>query len=501
MEAAPRPSSGRASEDGQSIPDELEPASSSKSHLKTASASSSTSDRSDGAASGYTGDAAAGDPSIAPTELPRQPPASHLVRQLSPTAVGSDSGDVAYAVPLARQVNGSDWLRPEPSGSTLGSDLVDDVPCEATLSNSNGGAGPLGAARDGEHDDHLFSALGRNEEGLSDDPAILPYLPDSPPQAPSPSTNCVLCLVGDSLELMMAPGDVLAVKGQGRLTEIGTAHGMLGHVLLVLSPPTNVIRQTDEGRSLRAVWPGDDIEEIWRVRTLESTRSEQGLHEAEMLLYVDRGTGQLILIGELQHDGTLVITEHEAVELWQSPAELRSQIRIDLMARVLGEMKENEASWSHMTVARAMFSSAHLDGGGAPADKAMETVRESWLREPICTSVVIIFWQRYLCELAGCGSSQEDKENLPQQSLDLVLRWMPLKADRGLPGDLLGAMKKVGWVTVAQIPRIFRPMIFNGTSNPAFPPGAGSSQGGPNTTDSSCEARVMVAREVATGGA
>merc|ERR1719478_1581872 len=165
----------------------------------------------------------------------------------------------------------------------------------------------------------------------------MPSLPDSPMRAPSPPTNCVLCLVGDSLELMMAPGDVLAVKGQGRLTEIGTAHGMLGHVLLVLSPPNNVIRNSDEGLSLQAVWPSPEVEEIWRVRSLESTRSEQGLQEAEMLLYVERTTGQLILIGELQHDGTLVITEHEAVELWQSPAELRSQIRIDLMGRVLGE--------------------------------------------------------------------------------------------------------------------------------------------------------------------
>lgn len=300
----------------------------------------------------------------------------------------------------------------------------------------------------------------------------------------------------------MAPGDVLAVKGQGRLTEIGTAHGFMGHVLLVLLPPSNVLRHSDEGMSLQAVWPSADVEEIWRVRTLESTRSEQGLHEAEMLLYVARGTGQLVLIGELQQDGTLVITEHEAVELWQSPAELRSQIRIDLMGRVLSEMRAYEASWSHVTAARAMLSSARLaPEPGVHPEQIMETVRESWKREPICTSVVIIFWQRYLCELSCTAEGQH------QQPLDLILRWMPLKADRGLPGDLLGAMRSVGWVTVAQVPRIFRPMVFSGNaaqnSNTvelgAFPHLDGNGTG---PVSAECQERLLaVGREVATGGA
>lgn len=274
----------------------------------------------------------------------------------------------------------------------------------------------------------------------------------------STPTSCVLCLVGDSLELMMAPGDVLAVKGSGRLTEIGTARGFMGHVLLVLAPPANVIRQSEEGQSLQAVWPSADVEEIWRVRTLESTRSEQGLHEAEMLLYVERNSGQLLLVGELQQDGTLVLTEHEAVELWQSPTELRSQLRMDLMLKVLAEMKANEASWSSVTAMRAAISSARLTAGSS---ETMETVRACWAREPICTSVVIVFWQRYLCEVCTEGSGDP---------LDLILKWMPLKADRGLPGDLLGAMRSVGWVTVAQVPRIFRPMVFPGMAAQSPPP-------------------------------
>ena len=36
-------------------------------------------------------------------------------------------------------------------------------------------------------------------------------------------------------------------------------------------------------------------------------------------------------------------------------------------------------------------------------------------------------------------------------SLDFILKWMPLKADRGLPGDLVTAMQSAGWVRVAQV--------------------------------------------------
>jgi len=257
---------------------------------------------------------------------------------------------------------------------------------------------------------------------------------------------------------------------------------------------------------LQAVWPGHDVEEIWRVHTMESTRSEQGLHEAEMLLYVDRATGQLVLIGELQSSGTLVITEHEGVELWQSPAELRCQIRIDLMAHVLSDMKRNEASWSHVTVARALISSAQLTSGPGRPEETMQLVRECWKREPICTSVVIVFWQRYLCEFAACV--EEKEENLTQSTLDMIMRWMPLKSDRGLPGDLLGAMRTVGWVTVAQVPRLFRPMVFPGPEGrgPVGHPDAFEDRS-PNhrdlaSPDPICEAKALaVARDIATGGA
>merc|ERR1719181_863840 len=101
------------------------------------------------------------------------------------------------------------------------------------------------------------------------------------------------------------------------------------------------------------------------------------------------------------------------------------------MTRVLADMKVHEASWSHVTVARAMFSSARLTSAGSQLpEQTLNTVKACWEREPICTSVVITFWQRYLCEVAA------SQDQSPQQTLESIMRFMPLKADRGLPGDL-----------------------------------------------------------------
>jgi len=295
-----------------------------------------------------------------------------------------------------------------------------------------------------------------------DDHHHLPHDVQLPPapvlpfdENPTPRGHVSLCLARDALQLMMAPGDVLAVKGNGRWAEIGTAHGFMGHVLLVLSAPTRIARNTEEAHRFEAAVPNDYIQELWQVRTLESTRSEHGLHEATMVLYVDRSSCQLVLIGEVGLDNRLSLLEHETLELWQSPTELRSRLRLDLMQKVLVDMKAYEACWSSVTAARSVLSSAWIPPGGDPA-RTMEAVRSCWKREPICTSVVITFWQRYLCAFAADG----DMNPQQVQPLDLILKWMPLKADRGLPGDLLGAMRGAGWVTLSQVPRIFRPMVF-----------------------------------------
>jgi hypothetical protein len=266
-------------------------------------------------------------------------------------------------------------------------------------------------------------------------------------------------LVGDKLELMMAPGDVLCVKGSGRLDQIGAAGGFLGHVLVAITPPRCIKRQSAEAEQVRAAFPDDNsIAEMWCVATLDCSRQVPGLNESEALLYVERGTGRLIIAGELTSESTLVLNEHEAVELWQSPRKLRESLRVDLMQEVVADMREFKGlDWSALAVARAVMKSArHV--AKPTHEETMEKVQESWKKAPICTSVVIIFWQRYLVKLAAVVLPKKGHDQQPEPA-ELVMRWMPLKADRVLPGDLLNTLKSVGWVCLTQIPRIFQPMV------------------------------------------
>lgn len=266
-------------------------------------------------------------------------------------------------------------------------------------------------------------------------------------------------LSSDALDLIMAPGDVLCVRGSGRLSEIGNAGGFLGHMLVVISPPRSIRRSSKEGLDLEAAWPPDaNVKELWRVTTMDCTRQAPGLHETESLLFVERVTGRLILAGEMTFETKLVLNEHEAVEIWQSPWKLRHSLRFDLMQEVVADMREHKGlAWSKRTAARAFFQSARAVMKPTH-EQTLENITECWTKAPICTSVIIIFWQRYLVKLSGVVTSKKGPGHRVEPA-ELVMKWMPLKADCVLPGDLQSTLKDHGWVSLAQIPRIFQPTV------------------------------------------
>jgi len=246
-----------------------------------------------------------------------------------------------------------------------------------------------------------------------------------------------------NLEGIVIPGDVLFVRGSGGLLELGTAGGVLGHVMLVVKAPERVGSTSEHARYLKSVWPSGGVTEIWKVRTVESSRGRSGLHEAELYLYVERKTRRLQLLGELG-DGEFDIS-NEATELWQSPAEVRSRLCDQLVQEVLNEMRVQgaRANWSWTTAARAVLRADDNLNLCSNKGQLIQEIQECWAMDPICTSVVIHFWQRCLCKLAKrIGSSQNGARSKP---VDLILQWMPLKADRSLPGILLDTMRRCGW--------------------------------------------------------
>lgn len=257
----------------------------------------------------------------------------------------------------------------------------------------------------------------------------------------------------------MSPGDVFFVKdGDTAIARIGTSGGFLGHVLQVIGCPHCICREDVENADFLAVWPAG-VGKIWAVKTLESTRDIEGLHKAYSLIYIDPVTRNISMLGQEDQDGNICVTDGEAIEVWQPPQELRSQFLMNIMTEVVVDMKNAEASWCLGTAVRAVFLSAAMTGSGDKS-QIMADVRSSWAVEPICTSVVIIFWQRYLSQLARSNgvvslgspaSSVATKAQADAKAVDLILKFMPLKADRGLPGDLQSAMMSCGWRSTTKL--------------------------------------------------
>jgi len=252
-------------------------------------------------------------------------------------------------------------------------------------------------------------------------------------------------LITEDLAQLAAPGDVLQVFGNGRFSQIGAAGGLMGHVLLVLAKPRRVEHGSPEAKGLKALWPASNPRHVWKVSTLESTRSRTGLHRANMIVHVDSTSGCFVLCGEVSMDGAEVVVNPEAekIVVWQSPGELRSSLRFDLMSQVLSEMLANTESWSMTTAVRALFLSAGVIKNVKPK-KALRNIQSSWKSAPICTSIAVVFWQKYLCKLANTFTADSET------ALTFILRWMPLKGDRTLPGQLSDAMQKCGWRCVGQ---------------------------------------------------
>jgi len=279
------------------------------------------------------------------------------------------------------------------------------------------------------------------------------FRPCQHPKIKAPVNHSAVGILSDSLELLLAPGDVLSVRGTHCLSAIGRAGGIMGHVMVVVAPPLAIRRQSAEAARLMPLWPEEGTTPmLWQVPTLESMNGECGLHRAKTLLYVERRTGRFAIAGEIDLNGDVWAFARREVEVWQSPLELRSRLCLDLMGEVVCEMMARNASWSLTTAARAVLTSAKVTIDKTPAE-VMEEIFQSWEAEPICTSIVISFWQRYLCKLAGVARGKGN----PQTAVSLIIKWMPLKADRGLPGELLRTMQSVGWVLMTQVPRIFHP--------------------------------------------
>jgi len=253
------------------------------------------------------------------------------------------------------------------------------------------------------------------------------------------------------IRLDVHPGDVFSIKGNDQVAQLGAHGGFMGHVVVVLSDAQLLPASLPEYAEMRKLLKVRSTCNLWKVRTLESTRSNSGLHVADLLLRSDDQTDLLLVVGELSiNGGELSAIDSETVEVWQSPFELRRNFRVDLMAHVVADMKDQEADWSLSTAARALLTRTS-DLRRSKRGTSLKEIRDCWDIDPICTSVVVVFWQRYLFRFAQEAAFQ----NCLGQPLDpakLILKWMPLKSDGVLPGALTQVMHDCGWVHKTKTP-------------------------------------------------
>jgi len=268
----------------------------------------------------------------------------------------------------------------------------------------------------------------------------LPSRPRSSSFRPPPVTDAT-----SELTLPLSAGDVICVKGNAEgITRLGATGGYMGHVLLVLSPPVGVRRNSVEAVQYKYIWP-HNARTLWVVRTGESCRDAEGFHETDLLLYMDKA-GKILIIGEVSlGDESRDLYQYEkpaTAQLFRCPPDLRSHCRLDIMYKVLAEMRDREANWSWGTAVRAFLFSADVSEG-RDSDEMLTNIKKCWQSNPICTTVVIIFWQQYMCKLADLVGDSH--------AMDWILQWMPVKADRALPGELLSTMERCGWEVIDSI--------------------------------------------------
>jgi hypothetical protein len=227
---------------------------------------------------------------------------------------------------------------------------------------------------------------------------------------------------------------VLKVVGENNaIARIGAVGGFMGHVLLVVSAPQIILKKSAVGRAFQQ--HSRDSCTLVSVRVVECSRGIEGLSEVATVLSIDE-TGRVLLRGETHGDTLSVNEDPEEVHIWHSPPQFRkSNFCLDVMVEVLEDMRSIPQNWSWSTAVRAFFLSGDISGR-IDSRVTMKEILDSWEAQPICTSIVVVFWQRYLHKLASRQRTDP---------LHLILQVMPLRADRVLPGHLVAAMVAHGW--------------------------------------------------------
>jgi len=243
----------------------------------------------------------------------------------------------------------------------------------------------------------------------------------------------------ENLDLVINPGDMFG--NTGGLACINEAGGVVGHVYVCVGKPFLV--QWQSGGN-----------EVWGLRALESTRREVGVYEATF--YIKLGQNRSIILFADTPAGTPLNEveqyEHEiVVTLWQCPSLLARALSTGTaVSRAVNHVVKC-GSWSWLTALRAGAFTFFQKRWSA--ETKLSEVQNSW-KNPICSSLIVIFVQCALAELVACKACNEAEFN--EVVMTTIHEWMPLDASTLTPASLEDELVKLHWTPVSTMPRVFR---------------------------------------------
>jgi len=240
----------------------------------------------------------------------------------------------------------------------------------------------------------------------------------------------------------LLPGDIIMTMG-GK--SIATHHVMLVCGKLEFVP------------QFRKVLEVPPEAEVWACKTIESTGLEEGheyhWHSAYTFFSRDKHSKTLELVGDITEGDDEVCVAEEPVRCKVLLHPLRTEfggqgLDGDIFRKIVHELEIVSKAWSISTCTKAFLSRMFFtwQGGINPenykTEKAkedlMESLQNSWVIAPICASVPVKVWQRYIQETSVDTVA----------AADLILSNMPLHCQCVVPSIMIKRLSEEGWVLI-----------------------------------------------------
>jgi len=238
----------------------------------------------------------------------------------------------------------------------------------------------------------------------------------------------------------------------GDILFVGPDRWGIHHVVLCRSPLNPA--ETDVKEKVSQQHPNTMTGDILCCQTIESTRPHNGPNSAwypALSVFVRwHTTGELEQLGDIGEGSRTFNVNTELMPVKPLLHPFRPNVAGlgfdgELFQAATRVCAAESQKWSKMTAIRALSAKRAAINQADFADARsrqdlMQDIRKRWNKKPICSSVAIQVWQKYI-EMLFSGSA-ESTDLAAQQ----ILRWMPVYSDQTTPSMLMKVLSQCGWM-------------------------------------------------------